>query len=77
MDKNRLLWQQVDRLLWQEWDPIGINAGGPDDEYSGYVPSIVRLLLEGADVQKIAQRLHQHTLAWTWGWNRDWKTICL
>ena len=33
---------------------------GSDDEYRSYVPSILKLLQEGADVPKIAKLLQQH-----------------
>lgn len=52
---------EVDKILWKEWDPIGVNdSGGPDDEYRGYVPSVIKLLAEDADESKIAKLLHQH-----------------
>ena len=55
------LWIKVDKILWEEWDPIGVNDyGGPDDEYRGYVPSIIKLLEEEADESKIAKLLHQY-----------------
>lgn len=53
---------KVNKILWEEWDPIGVNDyGGPDDEYRGYVPSIIGLLEEDADESKIAKLLHEHT----------------
>lgn len=58
--KNKY-WIEVDRILWEDWDPIGVNdLGGPDDEYSRYVASVVKLIEEGADEFKIAKLLHQH-----------------
>ena len=60
MNKKEL-YTKVDKILWEEWDPIGVNnCGGPDDEYRGYVPSIIRLLEEDADESKIAKLLHGH-----------------
>tara|TARA_R110000868_G_scaffold409563_1_gene695312 strand:- start:4966 stop:5202 length:237 start_codon:yes stop_codon:yes gene_type:complete len=51
----------VDKILWEDWDPIGVNDyDGPPDEYSNYVPSIVHLLQDGADISKITKLLHQH-----------------
>lgn len=59
--KSKGLSAQVDKILWEEWDPIGVNDyGGPDDEYRGYVPSIVALLQRNEDELKIAELLHQH-----------------
>jgi hypothetical protein len=49
---------EVDRILWEEWDPIGVNEEpAARDEYSSYVPSVVRLLRDGADAAQIARHL--------------------
>ena len=54
-------WTKVNKILWEEWDPMGVNDyGGPDDEYRGYVPSIIKLLEDNADESRIAKLLHQH-----------------
>ncbi|WP_298546237.1 hypothetical protein [uncultured Aquimarina sp.] len=56
------LFVQVDMILWEEWDPIGVNNyGGPSDEYTGYVPSVVKLILDGSDIAKITKLLQQHS----------------
>lgn len=48
----------VDRILWEEWDPIGVNdMPAAREEYSSYVPGIVRLLRDGADEAQIARHL--------------------
>lgn len=58
---KKALWLKVDKLLWEEWDPIGVKEdGGPEDEYRGYIPSIIKLLEAGADESKIAKLLNQH-----------------
>lgn len=43
-------------VLFRDWDPIG--CGVPEDEYDSYIPSILNLLLQGADPQRIADRLY-------------------
>ena len=59
--KKKKLYELVDKILWEDWDPIGVNNyGGPDDEYSGYVPSILKLLENGADESKITKLLFEH-----------------
>ncbi len=59
--EQREIWNEVDKILWNDWDPIGVNDyGGSHDEYRGYVPSILKLLQDGADVYKIAMQLHHH-----------------
>ena len=58
---QKQLFEQVDAILWEDWDPIGVNDyNGPTDEYRGYVPSIVNLLNERADQFKLTRLLHQH-----------------
>lgn len=55
------LWKAVDKILWEDWDPIGLkDTKGSNDEYSSYVPSIVKLLEKDKDVQKIAKTLLHH-----------------
>ena len=58
--KKPKLWEEVDRILWEDWDPIKINDSGPKDEYRGYVPSIIKLLNQNADEHKIAKLLLEH-----------------
>jgi hypothetical protein len=53
------LYEAVDLLLWNEWDPIGINDIAPRDEYQSYTPTIYRLKTSGADKETIAKTLHQ------------------
>jgi hypothetical protein len=61
MVKQSKVYEEVDRILWEDWDPIGVNElGGPDDEYRGYVPSIVKRLLNGGDEHNVSKLLHQH-----------------
>ena len=56
--KDHELFARVDRVLWEDWDPIGVRAlGGPEDEYSGYVGSILALLRSGATEAELSGRL--------------------
>ena len=55
------LYRAVREILFREWDPIGIYAGAPDDEYDSYVPKVCALLMDGADAVKIASRLQDWT----------------
>ena len=41
------LYRQVCTMLWEDWDPIGINAGGPADEYDCYAANLIRLIQSG------------------------------
>ena len=52
------LYEKVDELLWIEWDPIGVSDS-PEarDEYYGYLPTIFKLAMEGADEYKISKYL--------------------
>jgi len=60
--KKSELFKKIDKKLWEDWDPIGVKGfGGSSDEYGGYVPSIVKLLEENADVLKITKLLYQHS----------------
>ncbi len=57
--KRQLLFEQIDQILWNDWDPIGVNdSSEATDEYRSYVPHLVKLKLEGADKHKIANHLY-------------------
>lgn len=57
-NKNSALFDAIDTILWEDWDPIGINDSNQvKDEYRGYVPHLLKLKLEGADKTKITRHL--------------------
>lgn len=45
--------------MFYDWDPIGINYSGLDDEYDSYIGGIYRLLASGASEHQIIERLYQ------------------
>jgi len=51
---------RVDELLQYVWDPIGV-AHVPEarDEYTSYVPTVARLLLEERKKEEIVAYLHK------------------
>ena len=51
--------ESIRRILWIDWDPIGINDLGADDEYDSYIGGIYRLLISGASEHQIIDRLYQ------------------
>jgi len=55
--KYKELYQKVDEILWNDWDPIGVNDIAPRDEYQGYTPTIFNLIKKDADKETIAQKL--------------------
>jgi len=36
--------KRIHDVLWNDWDPIGVNDYGPDDEYDSYIGGIYRIL---------------------------------
>ena len=59
--RKKKLWEEINRILWKEWDPIGVaQYEGTRDEYSNYVPSIYKLLIQNESVNIIAHRLYEH-----------------
>lgn len=49
------VWEAIDRILWEEWDPIGVNADdAAKGEYSEYVGLVIRILQSGADAKDVA-----------------------
>jgi len=57
--KNPQLLTAVKDILFREWNPIGVNSFAPDNEYDSYTPTVVNLLLSGADEYKLASRLSE------------------
>lgn len=53
------LYESIDLILWQDWDPIRINDIAPRDEYQSYTPTIFKLKTCGADSESIAKTLHK------------------
>ena len=47
----------IKRLLWQDWDPIGLNGSGPDDEYDSYAFQILGMLNKSTEASEIAEYL--------------------
>ena len=46
--QEQALYQAIDEILWQHWDPIGIcSSGGLRNEYETYVPQVFQLALKG------------------------------
>jgi hypothetical protein len=50
-------YRRVCAILFDEWDPIGVNGGGPRDEYDGYAAGLIRAVLDGADEHRLTERL--------------------
>jgi len=53
------LYEAIDLILWNDWDPIGINDIAPRDEYQSYTPTIFELKTSGADSETIAKALYK------------------
>ena len=60
------LQDKINDILYYAWDPIGMKYSccPPRDEYKQYVPSILRLMKEGADVEQISQLLQKTAKAY-------------
>tara|TARA_B100000963_G_scaffold346861_1_gene352573 strand:- start:493 stop:780 length:288 start_codon:yes stop_codon:yes gene_type:complete len=62
LDKNtyKELFKIVNQILWEDWDPIGINDNPQiREEYSGYAPQIIKLLIDNKDSKQISKLLAQ------------------
>ena len=57
--KFKELYQKIDGILWNDWDPIGVNDIAPRDEYQSYTPTIFNLIKKDADKETIAQKLYE------------------
>lgn len=57
-DKKEL-YNAIDEILWNDWDPIGVNDNAPRDEYQRYTPIIFSLKINGEDSETIAAKLYE------------------
>ena len=59
--EQKKLYEDIDEILWNDWDPINLNAFGdwPRDEYETYVPAIFSLKIKGESIEAIAQKLFE------------------
>ena len=57
--KWKKLYQEIDEILWNDWDPIEINDIAPRDEYQSYTPMIFTLKRKGANEVDIANELYK------------------
>ena len=46
--KQLELYNFIDKLLYEQWNPIGVD-GLPQDEYSSYVPEIFSIAISDYD----------------------------
>lgn len=53
------LYEIIDNLLWDEWDPIGINDIAPRDEYQAYTPQLFSSVIKGATSDELTQALYK------------------
>ncbi|GAB4019959.1 hypothetical protein [Spirosoma koreense] len=64
--EQQQLYEWIDKLLWEEWDPIGVNdIPEAKDEYQSYTPRLFNLAIEGATTEVMAKELFQiemHTM---------------
>ena len=57
--KWKKLYQEIDEILWNDWDPIGVNDIAPRDEYQSYTPKIFSLKRKGVNEEEIAKELYE------------------
>ena len=57
--KWKKLYQEIDEILWNDWDPIGVNDIAPRYEYQSYTPIIFSLKRKGVNEEEIAKELYE------------------
>ena len=50
---KHLIGLAVHNILWNDWDPIGVNSCGPDDEYDAYVWPVISKVMQGASPEEV------------------------
>jgi hypothetical protein len=56
--EEREIYKAINDILYYDWDPIGITNLAPENEYQTYTSQIFSLFIHGADVDVIADKLH-------------------
>ena len=58
LPKQLELYQGIDEILWNDWDPIGINLlSSSRDEYHDYILAIFNLVMKNATSLELEQYL--------------------
>ena len=58
LPKQLELYQGIDEILWNDWDPIGINLlPSSRDEYQDYIPVIFKLVMKNVTSLELEQYL--------------------
>lgn len=59
LKKNALAQIEAVQRILRRWDPIGVRPGieAPVDEYDGYAPHIVSLVVHGCSVDELSNHL--------------------
>ena len=58
LPKQLELYQGIDEILWNDWDPIGINLLlSSRDEYQDYIPVIFNLVMKNVTRLELEQYL--------------------
>lgn len=52
------LFNCIDTILFEDWDPISVNDIAPSDEYRGYAPEICEKFARNESLESIAKHLH-------------------
>lgn len=58
LPKQLELYQGIDEILWNDWDPIGINLlPSARDEYHTYIPVIFNMVMKNASSLELEEYL--------------------
>ena len=58
LPKQLELYEGIDEILWNDWDPIGINLlPSSRDEYQDYIPVIFNLVMKNVTSLELEQYL--------------------
>ena len=57
---RRELYKLIDEVTWTDWDPIGVNnIKEARDEYYSYLPTLLSIILKGANKETLAGYLYK------------------
>ena len=57
---DKILYQKIDEILWNDWDPIGVNdTPEARDEYHSYIFELIDMKKNRATPGEITNHLHR------------------
>jgi len=58
-DRAIKIQNSIRKILFEDWNPIGINDDGPEDEYDSYIGGVYRILASQGSEDDLINYLYE------------------